>query len=133
MIIIKGIPGLSSQDVIELLAHRIPIDKIKTGHGGFEVDEETALWFLTTYQRAQSNMGTPTLTEATTVVYDVGAEFSVSGETVADAVVFDEDPDEEIPVPEPETRPELTPQPAPTPRRGRPPKNRKGAGDDGNL
>jgi hypothetical protein len=131
MIIIQGIPGLSSQDVINILAHRIPIGQIKTAHGGFVVDEETALWFLQAYQAARSDMGTTGTPEATTTVYDVSAEFSVSGDLVADAVTFDED----TPVPEPDPRPELTPtpEPPPAPRRGRPPKIRKGADDGSNL
>lgn len=55
-VIIKDVPGVGTRDVLDALHDISPNRPIQTGHGGFVVDEETALEFLSAYLRAMGRL-----------------------------------------------------------------------------
>jgi len=60
MIVIKGVPGLTTPDVMSAIADIVPLDQVTTGYGGIVVDERTALTFLQRYLTAVDGSPAPT-------------------------------------------------------------------------
>lgn len=48
-VVIKDIQGMTGAEILDALHDIRPDQQIATGHGGFVVDEETALEFLRAY------------------------------------------------------------------------------------
>lgn len=63
MIIIKDVPGMSDREVYEELTAISPGQGIRTGHGGFAVDEDTAERFLLAYLIASGRRAAPVVPE----------------------------------------------------------------------
>jgi len=57
-IIVKAVPGLIDRELIEALG--VPARQLRCEHGGFAVDERTALRFLTAYVAAADQIANPT-------------------------------------------------------------------------
>lgn len=57
-IIVKAVPGLTDRELIEALG--VPARQLRCEHGGFAVDERTALRFLTAYVAAADQIANPT-------------------------------------------------------------------------
>lgn len=57
-IIVKAVPGLTDRELIEALG--VPARQLRSEHGGFAVDERTALRFLATYVAAIDQIANPT-------------------------------------------------------------------------
>lgn len=58
-VILKDIPGVSVREMIDALQDIRPGQPITTGHGGFVVDEETAMEFLRAYLIAMGRLAVP--------------------------------------------------------------------------
>lgn len=57
-IIVKAVPGLTDRELIEALG--VPARRLRSEHGGFAVDERTALRFLAAYVAAADQIANPT-------------------------------------------------------------------------
>lgn len=55
-VIIKDIPDMTAVEILDALHDINSSQPVRTGHGGFVVDEETALEFLSAYLRATGRL-----------------------------------------------------------------------------